>query len=173
MKKLILLAATAAMIVPGTAIAQRHDRDQRDRTEVRQDHRTVQANRRAVRSDRRTVQANRQAVRSERRVARADQRVAHANRRALQSNRQVVRSERRVRSAYVAPVRNWTYRPVSVGYQLQSAFFSPRYYISDYGLYHLQAPRNRWLRWIRYGDDLLLVNIRTGRVLQVVHYRFW
>jgi Ni/Co efflux regulator RcnB len=25
----------------------------------------------------------------------------------------------------------------------------------------------------RYGDDLLLVNIRTGRVLQVMHYRWW
>jgi Ni/Co efflux regulator RcnB len=39
-------------------------------------------------------------------------------------------------------------------------------------MYHLRAPA-RWQRWVRYGDDLLLVNIRTGRVLEVIHYRNW
>jgi len=61
---------------------------------------------------------------------------------------------------------------VTTGYRLQPAFYGSRYYISDYGRYHLQAPA-RWQRWIRYGDDLLLVNVRTGRVLQVIHYRYW
>ena len=77
------------------------------------------------------------------------------------------------RNRYVAPIRNWNYRRVSVGYRLQPAFYGSRYYINDYGAYNLQAPHGRWLRWIRYGDDLLLVNIRTGRVLNVVHYRGW
>ena len=35
------------------------------------------------------------------------------------------------------------------------------------------ALRRRWQQWIRYGNDLLLVNIRTGRVLQVIHYAGW
>lgn len=61
---------------------------------------------------------------------------------------------------------------MNVGYRLQSVFYSPRYYISDYGYYHLRMPRP-WERWIRYGNDLLLVNIRTGRVVAVVHYRYW
>jgi Ni/Co efflux regulator RcnB len=152
MRKLILLAAAAALIVPSAAMAQRHDRTHHDRTTVSRDHRTTRANRQTIRSDRRVV--------------RADQRATRAN-------RQVARSNRRARSAYIAPVHNWSYRPVSNGYRLQSVFYSPRYYISDYGTYGLQAPIHPWLRWIRYGDDLLLVNIRTGRVLDVVHYRYW
>ena len=154
MKKLILLAAVAAM-VPTAAMAQRDNHARQDRAQVKQDRRTVRANRQAVRSDRRTVQANRQVVRSDRRVVRQDRR------------------QGRNRSAYIAPVRNWNYRPVTVGYRLQPSFYGSRYYITDYGTYRLQAPRHRWLRWIRYGDDLLLVNIRTGRVLDVVHYRGW
>ena len=75
------------------------------------------------------------------------------------------------RVAYRAPYAGWNYRPVTVGYQLRSAFFSPRYYVSNYNTYGLRAPgRNR--QWIRYGDDLVLVNIRTGRVLQVMHNRY-
>jgi len=155
MKKLILLAAVAAIALPGAAQAQRYDTTRHDRAQVRQ--------------DRRTVRANRQTVRSDRQVARANQRVARTDRRVARADRNVVRTH----TAYVAPVRNWSYRPVTVGYRLQPAFYGSNYYISDYGAYHLQAPRNRFLRWIRYGNDLLLVNIRTGRVLQVIHYRFW
>ena len=82
------------------------------------------------------------------------------------------RSHHRRHASYAAPYRNWRYRPVSVGYRLDRAYYSPRYYISDYGYYGLRAPRP-WERWIRYGDDLLLVNLRTGRVLNVIHYRYW
>jgi Ni/Co efflux regulator RcnB len=160
MRKLILLAAMAAVAVPTAASAQRqHDRAvvRSDRAVVRKDHRTDRANRQAVRSDRHVVRADRRVVRADRRVVRQDRRVAAS----------------RNRSAYVAPIRNWSYRRVSVGYRLQPAFYGSRYYINDYGAYHLQAPHGRWLRWIRYGNDLLLVNIRTGRVLDVVHYRYW
>lgn len=75
-------------------------------------------------------------------------------------------------TSYAAPVRNWRYRPVTVGYQLQPSFYGSRYYVSDYNMYQLRAP-GRFQRWIRYGDDLLLVNVRTGRVLQVIHNRYW
>jgi Ni/Co efflux regulator RcnB len=70
-------------------------------------------------------------------------------------------------------MRHWTYRPINVGYRLQPSFYGSRYYITDYSMYDLQAPHSRWLRWIRYGNDLLLVNIRTGRVMNVVHYNGW
>lgn len=76
------------------------------------------------------------------------------------------------RASYAAPYRNWHHRPVSVGYRLDRVYYSPRYYISDYGYYHLRTPRP-WERWIRYGDDLLLVNLRTGRVLGVIHDNHW
>ena len=137
MRKLILLAAMAATIVPTAAIARQSDW-RRDRTEVRHDRREMRRDRRELRRDRRDYRHDP---------------YQHS-------------------SAYVAPYRNWSYHPVTVGYRLQPDFYGPRYYISDYGIYHLRAP-GRWQRWIRYGDDLLLVNIRTGRVLEVIHYRNW
>jgi Ni/Co efflux regulator RcnB len=145
MRKLIILAAMAATVAPTAAVAQEYAQARHERAQVRQ--------------DKRTVRANRQVVRSDRRATRANQRVA--------------RTAHRARSAYVAPVRNWRYRPVTVGYRLQPSFYGSRYYVTNYSAYHLQAPRYRYLRWIRYGDDLLLVNIRTGRVLQVIHYAGW
>ena len=145
MKKYILLAAISAIAVPGAAQAQRH-------VQARHYHHVV-------RQDRRTVRANRQVVRSDRHAMRADRHLARTN--------------RHVRAAYVAPVRHWTYRPVSVGYRLQPSFYGSRYYITDYSNYDLRAPHSRSLRWIRYGNDLLLVNIRTGRVMNVVHYNSW
>jgi len=72
----------------------------------------------------------------------------------------------------VAPDRNWRYRPVTVGYRMQPVFYSTRYVIVDPIRYHVRAAP-RWARWVRYGDDLLLVNIRTGRVLEVVPNRFY
>jgi Ni/Co efflux regulator RcnB len=155
MRKFILLAAAAAMIVPSAAIAQRYDHSRGDRHETRQDRRDVRHDRRDVRQDRRDIRQDRHDVRRDRGDIRQDRRF---------------RDHRR--SAYIAPYRGFSYRPVSVGFRLRPAFYSPRYYISDYGYYHLRAPHGRWLRWIRYGDELLLVNIRTGRVLQVMPYGF-
>ena len=61
---------------------------------------------------------------------------------------------------------------MTVGYRLQPSFYGPRYYITDYNMYNLRAPR--FQRWVRYGrSNLLLVNVRTGRVLQVIHYAGW
>lgn len=104
---------------------------------------------------------------------RHDRREVRSDRHELRRDRNDLRRDRHHRrSAYVAPYRSWNYRPVTIGYRLQPAFYGSRYYINDYGMYHVRAP-SRWQRWIRYGDDLLLVNIRTGRVLRVVHYRYW
>ena len=74
--------------------------------------------------------------------------------------------------AYRAPLRNWRYRSVRVGYRLQPAFYGSRYYVSNYNAFRVGAP-GLYHRWIRYGNDLLLVNVRTGRVLQVVPNRYW
>jgi Ni/Co efflux regulator RcnB len=158
MKKLILIAAMAAMVVPAAADAQQRDRHH-DRTNVRQDRTTMRQDRATIRQDRRHVRQDRQGLRGERRNLRQDR-------------RDLRRNIRRSHSAYVAPYRNWSYHPVTVGYRLQPSFYGSRYYISDYGMYNLRAP-SRWQQWIRYGNDLLLVNIRTGRVLQVVHYQGW
>ncbi|HMJ06177.1 MAG TPA: RcnB family protein [Chthoniobacterales bacterium] len=89
-----------------------------------------------------------------------------------QNDRHQAKQHRQGWRAYAAPVRNWRYRPVTVGFQLQPTFYGSRYYVNDYNAFQLRAPaRNQ--RWVRYGDDLLLVNIRTGRVIQVVQNRYW
>ena len=84
--------------------------------------------------------------------------------------RQDRREYRRDRRAYVAPVRGWRYQRVNRGYRLRPVFWSPRYVV-DYRLYRLRAPYG-YQRWIRYGDDLVLVNIRTGRVIEVIRNRY-
>lgn len=159
MKKFILLAAVAAIAVPGAAQAQQHEQARHDRQLARQDQRTVRANREIMRSDRRAVRADRRVASAERDVGRAE--------------RNVARADRHEHMTYVAPMRHWTHRPVSVGYRLQAPFYGSRYYITDYSMYDLQAPHSRWLRWIRYGNDLVLVNVRTGRVMDVVHHNGW
>lgn len=136
MRKFVLLAVAASLLVPGAALAERHhgrDRDRHHSSHGRHD-----------RHDRHSSH---------------DRREWHGDR------------HHRHRY-YAAPYRNWRYRPVSVGYRLDRVYYSPRYYIGDYGYYHLRPPRP-WERWIRYGDDLLLVNLRTGRVLDVIHYGYW
>ena len=151
MRKFIILGLMAATAVPTMASAQ-------SRAEIRQDRREVREQRQDVRDARRY--GDRQDVRRERRD--------------LQNARQELRDDRRDRRNYVrytAPYRNWTYSPVRVGFQLRPNFYSQRYYISNPIQYRL--PRaGRFQQWIRYGDDLLLVNVRTGRVIQVLHNRY-
>lgn len=154
MRKFILLAALAAIAMPSTALAAQPHRG--DRVEVRHDRHEVRRDRREVRRDR-----NRHQVREARR-----------DRRELRRDVRHDRRHYRRHHAYVSPYRGWRYRPVSIGFRLRPAFYGPRYYIGDYGYYGLRAP-GRWQRWIRYGNDLLLVNVRTGRVLRVIHYRYW
>ena len=74
--------------------------------------------------------------------------------------------------AYAAPHRNWSYRRVRVGYRLRPEYYAPRYVISNYGYYGLRAP-GRYLRWVQYGPDLRLVDIRYGRVVEVIPGRFY
>jgi Ni/Co efflux regulator RcnB len=82
------------------------------------------------------------------------------------------RDRHRHHRAYVAPYRDYSYRRLNVGYRLRPAYYGPRYVISDYRMYGLRAP-GRYLRWVQYGPDLLLVNIRTGRVVEVLPGRFY
>jgi Ni/Co efflux regulator RcnB len=151
MRKLILfglMAATAipTMAVPSAASAQTSRETRRDRQELRED-------RQELREDRRSGESAGELRRDRREVA--------------QDRREV----RRDRTGYVAPYRGWTYRSVTPGYQLRPGFYGSRYTISNYGRYRLRAPGINQ-RWVRYGDDLVLVNIRNGRVIQVIRNRY-
>jgi len=66
----------------------------------------------------------------------------------------------------------WGYRPYSIGWRLWPAYYSSRYWISDPWQYRLPyAPPG--YRWIRYYDDLLLVDMWDGQVVDVVYDFFW
>jgi Ni/Co efflux regulator RcnB len=150
MRKFILFGLMAATALPATmtpAAANAQNREiRRDRQELRED-------RRELREDRRSGESAREIRRDRREVTR---------------DRREVRRDRR---AYVAPYRGWRYRVVTPGYRLQPGFYGPRYTISNYGHYRLRAP-GLHQRWVRYGNDLLLVNVRNGRVIQVIRNRY-
>lgn len=74
---------------------------------------------------------------------------------------------------YYAP-RGWNYgyRRYSIGIYLNSLLFSNSYWIDDPYSYRL-PPAYGSLRWVRYYDDALLVDLRDGYVVDVIHDFFW
>lgn len=65
----------------------------------------------------------------------------------------------------------YRYRRWGIGRLLPSLFFSSRYYYDSWWEVGLQ-PAPRGYRWVRYGPDLLLVNIRTRRIADVIYGAF-
>ncbi|HWA88948.1 MAG TPA: RcnB family protein [Rhizomicrobium sp.] len=61
----------------------------------------------------------------------------------------------------------WARRHWAVGAVLPALFLTNEYYYDEYAGLGLQSPPPGY-RWVRYGDDLLLVNIRTGAVEDTV-----
>jgi Ni/Co efflux regulator RcnB len=103
------------------------------------------------------------------REMRHDRREIRQDRRELRQDRREMRRDQR--SAYVAPYGSWTYRTINPGYQLRPGFYGQRYIVNDYGRYQVRQPA-RFQHWVRYGNDLVLVNTRNGRVLQVLRNRY-
>ncbi len=154
MRKIILLGLMAATAFPAVAGAQSRGEIRRDREEVREQREDLRDARQ--RGDRGDIREEREDLRDARQELREDLRDRRQDRR---------------RSQYVSPYRDWRYSTVRPGFQLRSAFYSPRYYIADPS--HYRLPRvGRFQRWIRYGDDLVLVNVRNGRVIQVIRNRY-
>jgi len=67
--------------------------------------------------------------------------------------------------------RGWHARRWAVGAVLPALFLTSEYYYDDYAGAGLKAPPPGY-RWVRYGDDLLLVNVRTGQVEDTVEDAF-
>ena len=72
---------------------------------------------------------------------------------------------------YYAP---WGYAPRVWGYgdRLPLSYYSNRYLIDDYYNYDLYAPPYG-TSWVRVGDDVLLVDLDTGEVLDSIASLFW
>jgi hypothetical protein len=73
---------------------------------------------------------------------------------------------------YYAPFRSHSYSRLSIGFYLDSLFFQPRFFISDPYAYRL-PPAYGPYQWVRYYDDVVLVDIYTGEVVDVIHDFFW
>lgn len=69
------------------------------------------------------------------------------------------------RPEYVAP-RGLPHPRVSSGDQLAAAFYDRSFWIEDFAIYRLPQPADNQ-QYIRYRDDMLLVNVRSGRVVRV------
>jgi len=73
--------------------------------------------------------------------------------------------------AYYSPY-NYGYRRFSVGLFLDRLFYGQNYWISDPFYYRL-PPAPYGTQWIRYYNDVILVDIYTGEVVDVIHDFFW
>jgi Nickel/cobalt transporter regulator len=72
---------------------------------------------------------------------------------------------------YVDPF-GWGYRPIGLGWALDREYYDARYSLADPWSYRLPlAPPG--YRWVRYYDDALLIDLRSGRVVDVLSDIFW
>ena len=151
MRKTIIAGLLAAILAPAMAQAQQsellHDRQNiwKQQREARD----------AIRhgASPREVHAQQQDVRDARREYREDWRDYRGR------HPDLYRS-----GAWVGP-RNYRWHPVTVGHRFEPAFYGSRYWIDPYR-YHLR-PVAGYQRWVRYGHDVVLIDTRSGRVLEV------
>lgn len=73
---------------------------------------------------------------------------------------------------YHAPYSNYRYSRLSIGFTLGSSFLNQRYSIGDPWQYRLPAAYPGY-EWVRYYNDVLLVDTRTGQVADVIYDFFW
>jgi Ni/Co efflux regulator RcnB len=66
----------------------------------------------------------------------------------------------------------WAYRRWVVGGVLPALFLAPAYYYSGWAALGLPPP-GPGLQWVQYGPDLLLVNVSTGQIVDVVYGVFY
>ncbi len=72
---------------------------------------------------------------------------------------------------YIDPF-GWNYRNWDIGWRLPTRYYASQYWINDPYYYRL-PPVGGPYRWIRYHGDVLLVDLRSGRVLDRIPNFFW
>lgn len=73
---------------------------------------------------------------------------------------------------YYSPYSNYSYNRLSIGFFLDRGFYGQNYWIDDPWQYRLPEVYGPY-RWVRYYDDVLLVDIYSGEVVDVIHDFFW
>jgi hypothetical protein len=87
----------------------------------------------------------------------------------------VVFRGRPINRVHLAPFvypAGWGYRRWAVGAILPPLFLAPAYYYADWATLGLDPPQPGF-QWVRYGPDLLLVNVTTGAVVDTVYGVFY
>lgn len=75
-------------------------------------------------------------------------------------------------SPYYSPYRNYGYQRFGVGLFLDRLFFDQRYWIGDPFYYRL-PPAPPGTQWVRYYNDVLLVDVYSGEVIDAIYDFFW
>lgn len=159
MRKIMLGALAAAMLVPAAAGAQSYGEVRDSRREVRESQRDLARAQRY--GDRGDIREARRELREDRRELREDWRDYR------RSNPNVYRI-----GGYRGPV-GYRYRPVTVGYRFAPNYYARPYWVNDYARYRLARPQFGYQRWVRYGNDVVLVDTRSGRVARVYNRFFY
>jgi hypothetical protein len=73
---------------------------------------------------------------------------------------------------YYSPYRNYSYRRLGIGFSLGSLFYGSQYWINDPYYYRLPEAYGPY-RWVRYYDDVLLVDTYTGEVVDAIYDFFY
>jgi len=148
--KFLTAGLIAAMMVPAVAQAQTR--------EIRNDRRDVREERSELRDAQRY--GDRGDVREERREYRDAKRD-------LRDSKQDWRRDTRYQN-YRAPFK---YQQFRVGATLRSNYYTPAYRSAYDNRWGVPRP-GRGLTYVRHYNDLLLVNVRTGRVVQAYRNQF-
>ena len=158
MRKFIIAALAATTLLPVAAQAQSYGEVRRDQREVRESRRELRDAQRY--GDRGDVREARRELREDRQELREDWRDYR------RSNGNAFR-----RGAYRGP-QGYRYRAVTPGYRFAPSYYGRPYWV-DHRSYRLAAPRYGYQRWVRYGNDVVLVDTRSGRVVQVYNRFFY
>lgn len=73
---------------------------------------------------------------------------------------------------YYSPYRGYSYRRLGIGFSLNSLFYGSQYWINDPYYYRLPEAYGPY-RWVRYYDDVLLVDTYTGEVVDAIYDFFY
>jgi hypothetical protein len=73
---------------------------------------------------------------------------------------------------YYAPDRYYRYSRFGIGITIGAGFYHQNYWVNDPDYYRLPPVYGPY-RWVRYYDDVLLVDVRNGYVVDAVYDFFW
>jgi len=147
------------------------DPNDRRAVEAREHYRRLeQRNRREYRVDRRD---DRRDYRQDRRADRRwDRQWRNDNRYNWYSYRNSYRDLYRAGRYYNPYGYDYGYRRFSIGIQIGAPYYSSRYRISNPWQYRLPDPGYGYV-WVRYYNDVLLIDQYSGEVVDVIYDFFW